>query len=134
MRAGVSFNSASPSLEMREILQEILNRAQEWVHQRRRRLATWGVGMFTCVVAFHVLFGANGLVVYGEKRSESRQLREQVESLKLQNEQISRQIRSLRSDPKTIEREARQQLKYVRPGEMVYTVPVKPEGAPGGQK
>jgi cell division protein FtsB len=81
------------------------------------------------VVAFHVLFGANGLVVYGQKRSESRQLQEQVENLKRQNEQISQQIRSLKSDPRAIEREAREQLKYVRPGEMVYTLPVKPEPA-----
>jgi cell division protein FtsB len=87
------------------------------------------VGLLACVVCYHVLFGANGLVVYGQKRSESRQLREQVENLKRQNEQLSQQIRSLKSDPRAIEREARQQLKYVRPGEMVYTLPAKPEPA-----
>jgi len=86
------------------------------------------------VVAYHVLFGANGLVVYGQKRSESRQLQEQVENLKRQNEQISQQIRSLKSDPRAIEREAREQLKYVRPGEMVYTLPVKPESTGPAQR
>lgn len=114
---------------MRRTLHPIIHNAQEWLHQSRRKLATWGVGLLACVVAYHVLFGANGLVVYGEKRSESRQLRDQVENLKRQNEQISQQIKSLKSDPRAIEREAREQLKYVRPGEMVYTLPTAPEAA-----
>ncbi|HWZ45293.1 MAG TPA: septum formation initiator family protein [Candidatus Saccharimonadales bacterium] len=87
------------------------------------------MGLLACVVAFHVLFGANGLVVYEQKRSESRQLRDQVESFTRQNEHLSQRIKSLKSDPQAIEREAREQLKYVRPGEMVYTLPSPPEDA-----
>jgi cell division protein FtsB len=113
----------------RESLHNSIRNAQEWLRDSRRRLATWGVGVLACVVAYHVLFGANGLVVYGQKRSESKQVQEQLENLKRQNEQITQRIRALKSDPKAIEREAREKLKYVRPGEMVYTLPVQPEPA-----
>lgn len=114
---------------MTEALHKSIAKAREWLHESRRRLATWGVGALACVVAYHVLFGANGLVVYEQKRSESRQVEQQVEDLRRQNGQISQRIRALKSDPRAIEREAREKLKYVRPGEVIYTLPVKPEAA-----
>jgi cell division protein FtsB len=36
-------------------------------------------------------------------------------------------IESLKSDPKAIEKEAREQLRYARPGEVVYTLPNQPQ-------
>lgn len=101
----------------------------EWLNRSRRRLATWGVGFLAMLMAYHVVFGDNGLLVYHQKRSESAHLQEQAEALKGQNEQILKRIRALKSDPRAIEREAREQLKYARPGEMVYTLPAKPEPA-----
>jgi cell division protein FtsB len=74
-------------------------------------------------MAWHVVFGANGVLVYAQKRKEQRELRQQIESLRQQNESINQRIKALKSDPQTIEKEAREKLRYTRPGEVVYTLP-----------
>ena len=41
-----------------------------WLHGARRRLATAAVGILTVWLFLHVTFGANGMVVYREKRAD----------------------------------------------------------------
>jgi cell division protein FtsB len=89
----------------------------------RRRVATLGVGLLLLVVGYHVVFGANGLFVYQQKRSESRALQQQIQTLEKQNVAVEQQIKALRSDPQAIEKEARENLHYARPGEVIYTLP-----------
>jgi len=101
----------------------------DWLHERRRRLATGAVGMLACLVLFHVVFGANGIFIYAQKRSEFKKVNDDIERLQLENGKLDQNIQSLKTDPKAIEKEAREQLKYVRPGEVVYTTPV-PRQAP----
>ena len=43
--------------------------------------------------------------------------------LKQENQRLEHQVNSLKNDPKTIEKEAREQLRYARPGEVIYTLP-----------
>ncbi len=94
----------------------------------RRKLATAGVGVFAVYLAFHVIFGANGMVQYHRKRAEFKNLQVEVDQMQAENDRLEKQIKSLKSDPKTIEKEAREQLKYARPGEVVYVIPApKPE-------
>jgi cell division protein FtsB len=81
----------------------------DWVHNSRRLLATAAVGVLGLMLGFHIAFGQNGMISYMHKREESRKLQQQIKSLK--------------TDPKTIEREAREQLRYARPGEVIYTLP-----------
>lgn len=105
---------------------EIIQRAREWVYTRRRKLATAGVGVLAALMAWHVVFGANGIFAYGQKRVEYRKLQNEMENLQKENDRLQSDIKSLRSDPKAIEREAREQLRYARPGEMVFTYPSQP--------
>ena len=91
----------------------------------RRKAATLAVGTLGALLLAHIVFGANGILVLLHKRSESRQLGRQLQELKIENERLSQHIDALRSDPATIEREAREQLRYARPGEIIYTVPVE---------
>lgn len=97
--------------------------ASVWIHGSRRKLATLGVGLLACVLAYHVVFGANGLLVYSQKRNQYRQLQEQNRALQQQNQDLEQQIKALRTDPQAIEKEAREHLHYARPGEVVYTTP-----------
>jgi len=89
----------------------------------RRRIATAGVLLLTAWLFLHVMFGANGMVVYKEKRAEIDELQKQVNGLELENRLYGEQIKNLKSDPRTIEREAREALHYTRPGEIVYVAP-----------
>ena len=99
-----------------------------WIYGAYRRLATVAVALFTLWMLLHVVFGANGMVVYRQKRAEYQNLRKEVDDLQRLNDHYSAQIKALQTDPNTIEREAREQLHYARPGEVVYVEPPPPPG------
>ena len=100
-----------------------------WMYQARRRLATALVSVATAWMLFHIMFGANGMVVYRQKSADYRQYEKQLQDLQKQNDQYSSQIKALQTNPETIEKEAREQLHYVRPGEVVYVPPAPPANA-----
>ena len=92
----------------------------------RRKLAIAAVALLTMVVGYHVVFGHNGLTVYEKKQSEERQLETQLHALQLENEQLKSHVDRLASDPNAIEHQAREELHYTRPGEVIYTLPNTP--------
>ena len=79
------------------------------------------------------MFGANGLVIYRQKRAEMQALQSEVERVQRENSQYVDQIKSLKSDPAAIEKEAREQLHYTRRGEVVYVAPDPPQKPPTGR-
>ena len=85
-----------------------------------------GVAVITVWLFLHVMFGANGMVVYRQKRAEYQNLRGEIDQLQKENNHYTGQIQALETDPKTIEKEAREQLHYTRPGEVVYVAPAPP--------
>jgi cell division protein FtsB len=92
----------------------------------RRRLATAAVALLAAWIFMHVMLGANGMVVYRSKRSEYQDLQKEIDRLQRENTQYSEQVNQLQSDPKKIEKEAREQFHYTRPGEVVYVSPEPP--------
>jgi cell division protein FtsB len=92
----------------------------------RRKLGTALASMLAVWILFHVLLGANGTVAYGNKRTEYKALEKDVDQLQEQNDQLKKRIEALKGDPAAIEREAREQLHYAKPGEMVYVAPAPP--------
>lgn len=95
----------------------------ELLYRLRRRLATAAVAVLTVWLFVHVMFSPNGMVAYKQKRAEIEVLRKEVDSLQQENDTYTQQIKRLKSDPKAIEKEAREQLHYARPGEVVYIAP-----------
>jgi cell division protein FtsB len=94
------------------------------LYSLRRRLATAAVAVLTVWLFAHVMFGANGMVIYRQKKAEYQNLQKQIDDLQKENDRYTQQVRSLQtSDPGTIEKEAREQLHYARPGEVVYVAP-----------
>lgn len=89
----------------------------------RRRLATWGLFLIAALIAVHVLFGTNGWMAYEKKKTEYHKVSEDVQRMQQENAQLEAQIKALKTDPKAIEKEAREQLKYAKPGEIVYVMP-----------
>jgi cell division protein FtsB len=116
-------------MEMHKLIQN----GRERVYQLRHKLATAGVAVLLCVMSYHVVFGANGLMVYRQKRREYSQLQQQIQSLQQQNGVMEQQIKAFKTDPKAIEKEARERLRYARPGEVVYTLPTT-QPAPSADK
>lgn len=71
----------------------------------------------------HVVFGANGMIVYKQKRSEYETLQRQILEEQQENDRYAQEIEALKKDDKAIEKEAREQLGYAKPGEYVYVAP-----------
>jgi cell division protein FtsB len=94
-----------------------------WLYHSRRRLATAGVILLTAWLSLHVLFGANGMVVYQQKRAEYQQLEKKRRELQAENDLYTSRVKRLNDDPKMLEKEAREQLRYARPGEVIYVGP-----------
>jgi cell division protein FtsB len=94
-----------------------------WVYALRRRIATLAVAVLACLLFGHVMFGANGMVVYKQKRAEYESLRKRVMDGERENDRYTQQVQALKSDRQAIEKEAREQLGYAKPGEYVYVPP-----------
>jgi cell division protein FtsB len=104
-------------------LMEKCRPALTWFYAVRRKSATVAVMVVTAWLFVHIMFGANGMVVFRQKRAEYKNLQTEIDSLQKENDRFNRQIGSLSSDPKAIEKEAREKLHYMRPGEVVYVAP-----------
>jgi cell division protein FtsB len=97
-----------------------------WLALEWRRVGTAAAALLTVVLLLHAMFGANGMVIYRQKKSEMHALQVEVDRLQKENNSYADQIRSLKSDPAAIEKEAREQLHYTRRGEIVYVPPDPP--------
>jgi len=106
--------------------------AISFAYNFRRRIATIAVGVLAALLFVHVMFGANGMIVYKQKRVEYELLQRRIAQEQKENDLYTQQIQGLKTDEKAIEKEAREQLRYVRPGEYVYVPPPEPATAPPG--
>jgi cell division protein FtsB len=89
----------------------------------RRRLATAAAATLAIALAYVVVFGHNGLIMFKQKRDELRDQNVQAEYLRRENELLKDHTDRLASDPNAIEHQAREELHYTRPGEVIYTLP-----------
>ena len=107
-----------------------LLRGSRWVLAQicgnRRRLATCGAAVLAAGVGYHVIFGQNGITVYRQKMQDARTLERTVRDLERQNEALKGHVERLADDPGAIEHQAREELHYTRPGEVIFALPEKP--------
>ena len=106
-----------------------------WLVQEWRLLGTIASVLLIVGLLLHAIFGANGMVVYRQKRAEMQSLQAEVDRLQKENTTHADRIKQLKSDPAAIEKEAREQLHYTRKGEIVFVSPeaLKPAPAPTGR-
>lgn len=91
-----------------------------------RKIATVVAAVSTIGMGFHVVLGQNGLTAYQQKRLDSADLAVQSQKLSKENERMRGHVARLESDPDAIEHQAREELHYTRPGEVIYTLPTAP--------
>lgn len=90
---------------------------------RRAILASVG-GLFLALAAYQI-WGANGYFALRRKLQEERDWRVRNETLRQQNEALQSRIHELRTDPKAIEKIAREELMLAGSGEKVLLAPQK---------
>jgi len=100
------------------------------VYTLRRRIATVAVVVAATFLFVHVMFGSNGMIIYKQKRAELQILRKRIDQVQQENDKYTQQIKGLRTDQTAIEKEAREQMGYARPGEYVYVAPAPAKPSP----
>ena len=98
-------------------------RLYEWSRGGWRKVATGAAAVLALAMAYHVIFGQNGLTVYQQKRQETQALATRMQNLQHENDLMKSRVERLQSDPNAIEHQAREELHYTRPGEVIYTLP-----------
>jgi cell division protein FtsB len=108
---------------------EKLTGVRGWLQQmygQRRRFATVAAAALALGLGYHVVFGQNGLTAYEDKKHEARVLREQLQALQDENDGLKGHVERLQNDPGAIEHQAREELHYTRPGEVIVTLAPEP--------
>ncbi len=88
----------------------------------RRKAAIFVAFALALVMGYGVVFGHNGLTVFQQKRAEEQHLHDQMQQLQRENGRLRGHVDRLQNDPGAIEHQAREELHYTRPGEVIYTL------------
>lgn len=102
-------------------LREFVQKVVKW-----RKLLATAIFVIAISLCAHILMGNNGWITYRQKKVEYQKLQQDLQSMDDENRRLDSKIKGLKSDPKAIEKEAREQLRYVKPGEVIYLLPEAP--------
>ena len=100
------------------------------IYEDRRRFATIAAAVLALGVGYHVVFGQNGLTAYEKKKEDAKALAQQLDMLQQENDALKGHVERLQNDPGAIEHQAREELHYTRPGEVIVTLPPEPTRSP----
>ena len=94
-----------------------------WFVHVRRILATLCIGVLAALIAYKVVFGANGTIEWRAKRGEYLRLQQDIEKATIEHQELEKRVKKLQTDPDSIVQEAREKLGFVMPGEVVLVQP-----------
>lgn len=92
----------------------------------RRNLRTI-LGLAILALAIHDVFGPHGFLAMRRTRKEIQQFSAEMQQLNKENQALSQEVLSLKSDPRLIERIAREDMGLARPGELIFKLPGSPD-------
>lgn len=96
----------------------------------RRRKILWLVSLAAVLTAGAVALDGEGLKKDRLMRDQAAQLRAENAQLEAEIARLTREAQALRTSPAALERAAREELRFVRPGEFVYRLDAQPGGTP----
>ena len=88
------------------------------------------LGLALLALFLHDVFGTHGVLAMLRTQKEIKQIREQIGKINAENKSLSNEVNALKTDPKAIERIAREDMGLARPGELIYKLP---DSGPPGQ-
>ena len=92
----------------------------------RRKAATLASIILVVALVVGSLFGDRGFLQLVRQQQRADVLAQEIEELRLENRRLASEIAALRSDPRAIERLAREELGLSRPGETVFLIREEP--------
>jgi cell division protein FtsB len=87
------------------------------------RIALGVFGVLTVAMLLLAIFNDKGALQVRAQSQKLSTLESEIKKLESENKQLTDEIQALRSDPATIEKFAREELKLVKPGEIVLVAP-----------
>ena len=87
------------------------------------RIALAVFGLLTVAMLLLAVFNDKGLIEVHDRAKKLSAIESEIGKVDSENKQLTAEIQALRSDPNTIEKLAREELKLVKPGEVVLVTP-----------
>ncbi len=81
------------------------------------------LGLLVLVMIVHDVFGTHGFLAMRRTQSEIRRVKADLEQLSRENAALAQEVKDLNSDPRLIEKIARDDLGLARPGEIIIRIP-----------
>ena len=84
------------------------------------RWARWWIVGAVALAGTSAVYDPDGVRKYVRLGAEVRRMQAENAQLATENAALAREARGLRGDPAALERAAREELRFIRPGERVY--------------
>jgi cell division protein FtsL len=81
------------------------------------------LGLLVLVMIVHDVFGTHGFLAMRRTESEIRKVKADLDVLSKENAELAQEVKDLNSDPRLIEKIARDDLGLARPGEIIIRIP-----------
>lgn len=105
--------------------------AVTWLVRKLREATRGRVTMILFIamlgVFIHDVFGERGFLAMRRSQKEVQKLQQEIDKINADNSELAGQVKALKTDPKLIERMAREQMNLARPGEVIFKLPAPPE-------
>jgi len=77
------------------------------------------LGLLVVVLLVHNVFGAHGFLAMRRTQGEIEKVKKELNRLNSENSQLQDDVHSLKTDPRRIEKIARDDLRLAKPGEII---------------
>jgi cell division protein FtsL len=81
------------------------------------------LGLLVLVMIVHDVFGTHGFLAMRRTQNEIKKVKANLDALSKENAVLEQEVKDLNSDPRLIEKIARDDLGLARPGEIIIRIP-----------
>ena len=81
------------------------------------------LGLFVAVLFVHDIFGAHGYLSMRRTQDGIQKVKSEIAQLNKENAALEQAVKDLKTDPRAIEKIAREELILAKPGEIIIKIP-----------
>jgi cell division protein FtsB len=81
------------------------------------------LGLLLLALLVHDIFGTHGYLAMRHTQQKIKKVKTEIDQLNKENLQLEEEVKDLKSDPRKIEKIARDELGLARPGEVIIKIP-----------
>lgn len=93
------------------------------IRQLLRQYGSGLLGLLLLVMLVHNIFGTHGFLAMRRTQNEIKKVKADLDQLTKDNAKLEQETKDLKSDPRLIEKIARDDLGLARPGEIIIRIP-----------